>query len=149
MLIIYSAIHVLKCTDIHIQAQSYFFVIMVLLWNGYIFIYCVFTWIWSICYVGHHDLIAQIWPMLTVCIRSQRQLVCEGLYRSIVCWWFRQHMDVKFAGGTPVHRVSIVVYWRSLEILCHCLIYANTTKYPSLSHLGYHISVLSHRYHLS
>ena len=43
MFVTYFAVNVLKCTDIHVEAHNSIFVIMVILWNGCIFLCIAFT----------------------------------------------------------------------------------------------------------
>ena len=61
MIVTYFAVNVLKCTDIHVQAHNSIFVIMVILWNGCIFLCIAFTRLFV--YLNWVNLLCRsIWP---------------------------------------------------------------------------------------
>ena len=61
LFVTYFAVNVLKCTDIHVQAYNSIFVIMVILWNGCIFLCIAFTRLFV--YLNWVNLLCRsIWP---------------------------------------------------------------------------------------
>ena len=61
MFVTYFAANVLKCTDIHVQAHNSIFVIMVILWNGCIFLCIAFSRLFV--YLNWVNLLCRsIWP---------------------------------------------------------------------------------------
>ena len=61
MSVTYFAVHVLKCTDTYVQAHITFFVIMVILWNGCIFLYIALTML--LVYLNWVNLLCRsVWP---------------------------------------------------------------------------------------
>ena len=61
MSVTYFAVHVLKCTDTYVQADITFFVIMVILWNGCIFLYIALTRL--LVYLNWVNLLCRsVWP---------------------------------------------------------------------------------------
>ena len=74
MSVTYFAVHVLKCTDTYVQAHITFFVIMVILWNGCIFLYIALTML--LVYLNWVNLLCRsVWPHCPYMVQ------CNTVYR--------------------------------------------------------------------
>ena len=91
MFVTYFAVNVLKCTDIHVQAYNSIFVIMVILWNGCIFLCIAFTRLFV--YLNWVNLLCRsIWPHCPYMVQ------CNTVYIPSTCsepdgtqWQHSQH----------------------------------------------------------
>ena len=77
MSVTYFAVHVLKCTDTYVQAHITFFDIMVILWNGCIFLYIAL--IRLLVYLNWVNLLYRsVWPHCPYMVQCNTVYLVEG-----------------------------------------------------------------------